>query len=174
MTFKVIATEDDDRSYARCTVQGDRTALLRIGRNKIEVEMQETSIAGYTLEVDAKHKRLLKNAKSIHVSFNGMKADATLETIMKAPNGKLRIGLKRQTEPKKAKSGKNSFLSRFARKADAQNTTNVMVAYGGFVIVLFTVMALPGLGDRLGTAPRIEGAVQWVVTAIDQQVRTWI
>jgi Na+/H+ antiporter NhaC len=33
--------------------------------------------------------------------------------------------------------------------------------FGGFAIVLFLALSLPGLGEQLGTSDRIQNAVQW-------------
>ena len=46
-------------------------------------------------------------------------------------------------------------------------------AYGGFVLVLFCVMSLPGIGDQLGTAPRIESALALMGENISDVVRSF-
>jgi hypothetical protein len=44
------------------------------------------------------------------------------------------------------------------------------VIFGGFVLFLFCLMALPGIGDRLGTSDRIQDSIQWLIGKADRVV----
>jgi len=45
------------------------------------------------------------------------------------------------------------------------------VFFSGILLLVFLVLAMPGLGDALGTAPRIEEAVKWLYSGFSDLLR---
>ncbi|MGB1817480.1 MAG: hypothetical protein ACPHJ3_19100, partial [Rubripirellula sp.] len=45
------------------------------------------------------------------------------------------------------------------------------VIYSGLLLAVFLVLAMPGIGDALGTAPKIESAVLWIWSGVGNLFR---
>ena len=133
--------------------------------------MVEASIGGFTVSVKKRFQRKLKKAKRIIVNYDSAKYEVAVDNISTAEKGMVRVGFRCLKDLTKPTPIKNSFLARiFEPSMTAQN---VAVAYGGFVLVLFCVLAMPGLGDKLGTAPRIESAAKSMFLNITGTLEQW-
>ncbi len=168
-------TEPEDRSFFRCPVASERSeANLKVGGRKIEATVLEASIVGYTIAVDAQHHSRLRRDKSEWViSYDETKAIVKAESVSEPKDGKVRIGLRQIQDLTKPERIKGAFWSRFLPSQDPTGSNGVVV-YGGFMLFLFATMALPGLGDKLGTSTRIQNTVRWVVDNAGQQFDMWL
>lgn len=162
-------------AFFRCPVQAEHNqALIRVGRRSSKAEVTETSIDGFTVTVAAKFAKRLNVGRPWVLEYDGTRTEVHPQWIFNSPDGAMQLGLRRLrdlTRPPKIQSG--SILGRIGGKRYEQ-PGHTAVAFGGFVLFLFSLMSLPGLGDRLGTAPRIQGAMQWVVHELNLTIGNYL
>lgn len=160
-SYNVVSTPNakKDNSF-RCNVVGKNAAMLRVGRTARKVSVREASGSGFTIGLDAKTAKRIKCGKRYELRYDERRllvlAEAFVETI--DGEARLRIGTVHEYEPRERWAFRLPFTS--GRKIMSHDSAvNNGAAYGGFVLVLFCVMALPGIGEQLGTAPKIHEAL---------------
>jgi hypothetical protein len=84
----------------------------------------------------------------------------------------LLVRMIREFEPKERWSFRIPF-ARGARAIAGDSGIDSGTVYAAFVLMLFCVMALPGIGDKLGTAHRIESALQLVGKNLNDAVQSF-
>jgi len=172
-------TESENSSarspFFRCPVQADCSqALIRIGYRSFNVSVQERSIDGFTVLVPPKYARRLKVGRRWTMHYDGAEVEVHPQWFFSAPDGHVQIGLRLIRDITKMKLVQKSIWSRLLPNFDLERTASSSVALGGFVLVLFCSLALPGLGDKLGTSKRIENSVRWMVDGADSTLRGWL
>ncbi|WP_182867786.1 hypothetical protein [Stieleria mannarensis] len=158
-SYRTLPTEGQAKTY-RCKVVGDSTAKLLVGRKFQKVFVRETSGGGFTLGLSTKVAKKIKSGKSYDLRYDDRRMQVIAETFVETVQGeaRLQVGTIHEYEPKERWAFRLPF-SKGSRIIGHDSGIDSGAAYGGFVLVLFCVMALPGVGDRLGTAPRIESAL---------------
>ena len=174
MTYSTTNTSDEDRAYFRCPVVGEKgKATLHVGFKKIKATVMEASITGYTITVNKKYAKRLKRSKEDWViSYDDTKALVKAESVSEPEGELVRIGLCQKQDLTKPEKIKVPLWSRI-KPTFGDSSSTASVAYGGFVLLLFAAMALPGLGDSLGTSDRIQDTFRWLLRSADQQVEMW-
>ncbi len=161
-------------SFFRCPVASENAkAVIRIGRRQTPAEVQETSIDGFTVLVSPENASKLKVGRPWVMHYDGTCVEVHPQWMFNSPDGHVQLGLRRLrdlTRPVKA-TVSNPRRHRVLSQHDASNST---VAFGGFVLCLFVAMALPGLGDRLGTSDGIQTTVRWIVGEINATLSQYL
>ena len=107
------------------------------------------------------------------LEHDGARIEIHPQWFFNAPNGYVQVGLRRLRDLTPPEPIRNSLLARFGgRKYDDPSYSSI--AFGGFVLFLFSLMALPGLGDSLGTASRIQSTVRWLIDNVDQTIGLYL
>ncbi len=168
MTHTPDSSSKSGSDFFRCPVASDnRSATIQIGRRRLSSDVQETSIDGFTVMVSPKNSSKLKVGRPWILHYDGTSVEVHPQWMFNSPDGHVQLGLRRLrdlTKPPKIKRPAGSWFGH-SRSGDPSNSA---VAFGGFVMTLFLVMALPGLGDRLGTSNRIQGTVRWIASELTQ------
>jgi hypothetical protein len=150
-------------TFFRCPVSEDRSsATIRIGRRGVTASVQETSIDGFTVLVSPSFASRLKVGRPWVLEHDGTRVEVHPQWMFNGPDGHVQLGLRRLrdlTTPPPL--GRSMAKARTRIHSDSNYSA---VAFGGFVLALFALMALPGLGDRLGTSDRIQNAFKWIVS----------
>lgn len=154
----------------RCPVPSDQSrGTIRIGRRKIEASIQDASIEGFTVLIEPKHAKRLAVGVPWKLEYDGALLEIQAQWFFHAPDGRVQVGLRRirdLTEPERI----GTWWPTTDNSRSAEDAGSSTLAFAGFVLVLFVALALPGLGDRLGTAPKIGGAFDWVVDGFRERV----
>lgn len=161
--------------FFRCPVQRDQSrASIQIGYGRVPAVLQETSIDGFTLTVAPRYASRLRLGRPWLLKTASEKAEVHAEWVFHAPDGQLQLGVRRLRDltPAEAAGGWWKFGFRLGRKNLHTNTPEVVFA--ALIAVLIVILSCPGLGDQLGTAPRIRAAVHSVVSSLTVLVRTVI
>ncbi len=145
---------------------------MRVGRRKARATIQETSIDGFTVLVGPRDASKLKVGRPWVLDFDGTQHEVHPQWFFNSPDGHVQMGLRRLRDLTKPDPIKNSWLARLGGKR-YEDPSNAAVVFGGFVLFLFALMATPGLGDRLGTADRIQDTIDVVVDAADDALGGW-
>lgn len=167
MTVQATNTVEQETDFFRCPVVNGRSeATIRVGRKKAKATVQETSIDGFTIIVPPKYSPKLKIGKTWILEYEGARAEVHPLWFFNTPEGNIQLGLRRLKDLTPPDKDRNSWLVRFggARFHDPNFSA---AAYGGVVLGLFCLLALPGWGDHMGTSDRIHDAFHWVMDGLD-------
>ena len=158
--YKTVPNEAEAETY-RCKVLGDSAASLLVGRKILKVQVREKSGNGFTIGINPKMAKKIKSGSRYQLRYDDRRIDIIAETFVETVQGeaRLQVGTIREHEPKERWAFRFPFM-RGSRVLNQESGLNSSAAYGGFVLVLFCVMSLPGVGEQLGTAPRIESALE--------------
>lgn len=153
------ASQADD--FFRCPIQSEQSqAIILVGRKRANASVQETSIDGFTILISQKEASKLSVGKPWILEYDGTRTEVMAQWFFNSPDGKVQVGIRRMRDLTPVPTIRRSFGSLFGGQLAASATSPA--GFGGFVLVLFCAMALPGLGEQLGTADRIQGAVRWL------------
>jgi hypothetical protein len=170
MSTAEIAEREEQEVYFRCPIPSDQAkAVLIVGRRSIPILVQEASIDAFTVLVAPKYSSKLKVGRPWTLEYDDTRTEIHPQWIFNSPDGQVQLGLRRLRDLTTQAMVRRSFLTKVGGKR-YEDPSFSAAAYGGFVLFLFALMSLPGLGDRLGTAPRIERTLRWIVDGIDQAI----
>lgn len=146
-------------SYFRCPVQSEcAEATLHVAPAKIPASLQEQSIDGFTVMIDASKAPKLRFGKSWLLTTKDDHVEVHPEWIFHSTDGDVQLGLRRMKDLNRIEE-RPSVWNPFARRAEnrgrRQGTANE-IAFVGVLVFIFAVLSLPGLGDAIGTAPHIQ------------------
>ncbi|SRR6056297_1279773 len=161
------ANNESCSEFFRCPVQADRAgAMIRIGRRRQAVTVQETSIDGFTVLVPPSGAKHLKVGKPWVLDYDATRFEVHAQWFFHAPDGHVQVGLRRLRDLTKIDPIKTGWWAggHDSRGTDSAHTSTL--AFAGFVIFLVTAMSMPGLGDRLGTAEPMSDVVKNLFNSI--------
>lgn len=167
MNLSTVNTDAQESDYFRCPITNGRTdATIRIGRKKVKASVQETSIDGFTITVPKKYSGKLKVGKTWVLEHEGAKTEVHPLWFFNMPDGNIQMGLRRLKDITPPENDRNSLLIRFG--GSKFHDPNFSAAfYGGIVLSLICLLALPGWGDHMGTSNRIHDVFHWVMDGLD-------
>lgn len=141
-------------------------ASLRCGGQRIPVTLQETSIEGYTVTVAIKHSHRLKLGRTWTLVCRNERCRVHGEWLFVPQVGPLQVGLRRLAEDAAPLYVGGISLPFGFRLRKFTDSNWPELIFTGSLLSLFTLLSMPGLGDDLGTAPRIRRFVNEVMRAI--------
>lgn len=166
-----MSESDRSSSFFRCRVPSEQSkARLRIGSCTIPAVLQETSIDGFTVTLDPKYGKRLRVARRWLLTTGNEKAEVHVEWMFHAPSGDIQLGLRRLRDLTPSEEPRGGLLWGWGRGRSIDTSTPELL-FAGLVVFLFVTLSLPGLGDHLGTAPRIRAAVQGVMDSAGMMLR---
>lgn len=170
MNASSTPVDGQDTNFRRFRVSADNSiCVIRVGRRKVRATMQETSIDGFTVLMSPRVSSKLKVGRPWLLMYDGAKIEVHPQWFFNAPDGQVQIGLRRLRDLTPPAPIRVSLLARLGGRQCADPSVSA-VAFGGFVLVLFCLMALPGLGDRLGTSDRIQDGLNWIMGALGGRI----
>jgi len=168
MNATATAVDHQDANFQRFRVsEANSRAVVRDGRRKAHATVQETSIDGYTVLLSPKASSKLKVGRPWLLEHEGARIEVHPQWFFNSPDGQVQIGLRRLRDLTPPDPIRASLLTRIGGSR-CEDPSVSAVAFGGFVLFLFCLMALPGLGDRLGTADRIQDGLHWLMNEANQ------
>jgi hypothetical protein len=159
-TYRTVPTKKQAKVY-RCKVVGKTDATLQVGRRMLKVQVRETSGTGFTIGVDPKLAKRIKTGRRYDLRYDDRRIQVYARAYVESVHGEFRLlaDTVREYEPKERWAFRLPF-TKGRRIVTHDLGISSGAVYGGFVLVLFCALALPGIGDRLGTAKRIESALK--------------
>lgn len=166
---KAMAQENERRAAYRCSIPPENSsARLKIGSRRYMVSVLDTSREGYSLKVPTKVAKRIPESNLFQIEFAGETWEVSkMGSYTESPNYS-HVGVRRFREITKLKAEVGGFNWWFLPKA-ALDKDPVMLAglVGAF---LLACICLPGVGDHLGTAPRINRAVKSAWSSFEKSV----
>ena len=157
----------------RCPVDADRaTAILQVGRRRIQVKILDTSIEGFTIVIKPHDVRRLRYDVTWLLTTCNEKCVVHPEWMYNADATNGQLGLRRMQDVTRAKvqrKQKRSFGNGHSRGGESDLSS---LALGGMIMLIIAIISLPGIGDDLGTAPRIQSMLHEGFRALAMAMRS--
>ncbi len=158
---------NEQRGAFRCPVAPEKAgAQLKIGHKLHLVAVLDTSRDGFTLRADEGTASKLKDGGQYVLYFAGEIWEVRKESHYE-DGGDILIGLRRLQEISKVKAPSSWNWFSYQRKVQSDPALLLYL----MLMFLFACIALPGMGDSLGTAPRIKSGIHVVIDSISSLVR---
>lgn len=142
----------------RCTVVPEQSAAsLRLGWKNYPTRVIDTSRDAFTLQVDAQVFRKVKEGTRGVLEYHGEVWEVECAAVFRLMDDQYHISMLRRKDLTHVQVPKSSLWSIVPRPT---NETDPVLPMALLVSFLFACVALPGMGDSLGTAPKIRKAIQ--------------
>jgi hypothetical protein len=150
-------TEQPSTAYL-CRLPIERSAAtLRVGRRKLAVRVMELSTQEFVIEANDLLLKFLRVGKRGRIYSTDDIWDVSIAGIEEATTGRHRVVLRRlrdRTPEPKLKGTK------WASSMMATVNSDPLLPAAVLLALLAGCLALPGLGDSFGTAPKVRQTVQ--------------
>ena len=154
-------TRNLDRQEFRCSIAAENSAArLRVGSWTYDVNVVDTSRTGIGIRVSNVIAEKLGKRKRLVVIYQGEKWEVEITSRYQDDPHYTVLGTTRRRELTKLPqpSGWNwNWLTQQSCQADPTFLAFLVLAF------LVAVISLPGIGDSLGTAPKVRGVLEWLI-----------
>ncbi|GAB5405089.1 MAG: hypothetical protein Aurels2KO_33200 [Aureliella sp.] len=153
------------RSAFRCAVAPEYSkGVLIVGRRKFAINVLDTSRDGYTLRCTAKIAEKFSAGSKARLVFRGETWEIARKSLYNESNDVVHLGCTRIRDLTRTKEPRASIFAALV----PQNALSSDPALLMFLLIAFMVacVSLPGLGNQLGTAPRIQKGINTIVKEV--------
>lgn len=162
-------THDNDRSVPyKCAIAVENSAAeLRVGSKSYRVSVLDASRDGYTIRVSNAILTRIRSKAVCRLEFASSLSEVAFESEFSDCADFTNVGLKRVRDLTKFKMPSGfqfSFGSMFSLQQDPSFLLGLMVAF------LLACFCLPGIGDQVGTAPKVSRAVKGFWSSFEKSV----
>ncbi|WP_231603205.1 hypothetical protein [Neorhodopirellula pilleata] len=131
-------------------------AVIKIGRSPIKTQVHEASIDGFTVLVDSSDASRLVLGKPWILLHDNAKIEVHAQWFFHADDGNVQIGLRRLRDLTKPPVIGGWFPSFFATPREDGSSGSLL--FVGASLIVMASLAMPGVGDALGTSGKIQQA----------------
>lgn len=161
-TYNVVENDTPEFSY-RQQVSDDMIAVVIIGKRRWPVKVRERYSSGFTLEVPRKVGKKVQEETPFDMLFDGRKMKVMPESLTRGDKKERLLSISVVEEyPEKEKISLGIWP--FNRKTLVTDNSSdfSLILFGGSILFIFCVLAMPGVGDALGTSQRIEETLHYL------------
>lgn len=160
---RVTVRQDPSKPY-RCQLPPeDCTCRLRVGRKDIVGELVDLSREDFRVRISKKYAASMRRAKRIELRYHGerwlVKVDR--DESNESENVFMLQRVDELTPVRMPSPWATLKTLNMSRETDPRFVLALMVAF------IAACIALPGIGDQLGTAPRIKNGLQSVIRSFN-------
>jgi len=137
----------------------ESAATIRIRRNQLAVQLQEASIDGFTVLVRPRDAAQLRIGEPWLLDHAGSRLEVHAQWFFQSADGHVQIGLRRLRDLTRAPSV-SVWRPRFLPGSPTTDNTGRSLFLTGILLVGLLVLALPGVGDALGTSGSIQAVMK--------------
>ncbi len=156
----------DLRSSFRCAIAPeDGAAMLKINGKLYPCHVVNTSREGFGVVVPSQIADRLKKRSKLELIFRNENWEVSKSWDFHENDGKTSLGLVRIRElskPKVATSWGFSVMPNFSSNTDPSFLMALLVAF------VVTCLCLPGIGDNIGTAPKVRKGVNTMMKHVKE------
>ena len=153
-------TQEDARTAAfRCAITPDNSsATIKVGRRRISVSLVEVSRVGFTVRMPLKVARRISTSKTYLLTLKSeiWEVQKEADRIQGDASDVRFVRVRERTKIKLPKNHFGYLIPRFDPRTDPELLLFLMLAF------ITAIVSLPGIGDNLGTAPRVRKGVQTI------------
>lgn len=143
----------------RCTIPPEDCACrLRVGRKDVVCELIDLSREDFRIRVPKKHARVIRRARRLELRYHGERWLVKLAPTQEdQPDIVSLLRINELTPVNMPSPWATLGTMRMSRETDPRFVLALMLA------LIAACVSLPGIGDQLGTAPRIKDGVHSVL-----------
>lgn len=151
---------NEDRSIAyRCQVSDDQChAVIRVRGHKLKCRILDVSRDDFHVRIQNGRNKVNK-AKKIEVFYKGEHWLVAVDHRDTPPDELFLRRLDELTPMEKPSAWATLARLNLSSQTDPRFVMTLLLAF------IFACLALPGLGDRLGTAPKVKGGIHTIFDA---------
>lgn len=158
---------NDVRAF-RCTVPPENSAAkLKVKNKWHDVAVLDTSRSGFSVRVGGGIARKLKAGQTYQLKFNGEHWRVEQESNFSDTGGDSTIGFSRIEELTKIKLPSTPWTA-YVSKTSSQ--TDPTFLFFLMIVFLIACISLPGVGDNLGTAPKVRDGVKAAIDTFKEAI----
>jgi hypothetical protein len=154
-------TEDRSLPY-RCLVHNDdRSARLKIGVRNVDCELVDLSREDFHVRLPQHQMKLLRPEKRMELLYGGERWLVACCGNRHPMADTVYLNRIEELTPVRMPSAWRGLASaKLSQQTDPRFILTLMLAF------IFSCIALPGLGDQIGTAPKVKKGIHSVIEAI--------
>lgn len=156
-----MSRDPNQRQEYRCCIASENSAAkLKIGTSTNDVSVLNTSRTGFCLRVRNDIAKKLRGKRRPILLYNGEIWEVELKSRYSDESKFTNLGVSRVrdlTQFSEPTSWSFGFFSNPTSQADPTFLAFLILAF------LVAVIALPGIGDSLGTAPKVRAVIKSVI-----------
>ncbi len=156
--------------FFRCPVADDqKEGCLKFGWGRIFVLVDETSIDGFTIRLpDTELGRIPFGKSNWVLEHFGERSSVKAEWFLHHSDGVVQLGLRRLADLTPLPATSSGFRTLISVRGIASWMSACSEIWlGCAALIVIGVLTLPGLGDHLGTAPRIRQGSSVLLRSFD-------
>ncbi len=163
----------DEHTYYRCRISDELAAgHLLVGRRRIAVKVDEKSIGGFTIRIEDRDLARLKLNKSLILEHQGERSAVHAEWFLNHTSGNVQLGLRRLADLTPPPPQPSAIMELITPRHLLRKFADVPELWLGTAAVLLLMgLTMPGLGDHLGTAPRVRQGSAVLIRTCDEFLR---
>jgi hypothetical protein len=150
-----------ERQEYRCCITSENSGgKLRVGRQLHKICVVDTSRTGFGIRVPNALSKKIRDKSKLFLIFGGETWEVALKSRYSEDSQYVNLGLTRVRELTKI-TCPTSWCWSFFRNPAAQTDPTFLA----FLVLAFlaAVVSLPGIGDSLGTAPKVREVIESVI-----------
>lgn len=146
--------------FYRCAIVAENSvAVLQIRhRGRFNVKLQEASIDGFTVLVGASNASRLQIGEPWMMHYDGATMEVHAQWFFQSADGQVQVGLRRLRDLTRPPMMGGWFPDFFNRSSTRHDSGGSLLWAGGLLVMVMT-LALPGIGDALGTSAKIQAVL---------------
>ncbi len=155
-------------SAYRCVIAPENSAArLCVGAKSLPVSVLDTSRDGFTVRIANQELKRIQSARILQLHFAGERWEVDRIGTFKACTEFTQLTLSRVRELTRIKQP-NGFCWVFVPQFSGQKDPTLLL--GLLVAFLLACICLPGIGDQIGTAPKVSRTVRSFWNKLDNSV----
>ena len=156
-----MGRDQNERQEYRCCIASENSAAkLKIGACSYDVSVLNTSRTGFCLRVSNDIAKKLRGKRRPLLLYAGETWEVELKSRYSDETKFTNLGVSRVRDLTKFKQPTGWTLGLFSNPSSQADPTFLAFLILAF---LFAVIALPGIGDSLGTAPKVREVIKMVI-----------
>lgn len=149
----------------RCAIAPEHSAAqLRIGRRKFQVNVLDTSRDSFTIRCSTRIASKIQRGSVVRLEFRGEKWTIERESLYNESAEFAHVGCRRVQDITPIRAPRSSLFPSLLPRFSTTNDPALMM----YLLIAFMVacVSLPGLGDSIGTAPRIRDGLKAIMKSV--------
>ena len=164
-----MALAQDEKGAFRCAIAPENSAAkLKVGGKQYDVSVLDTSRSGFTISLPSKQANRLDGKKALELRFRDEQWEVAKQSAYNESPAVTHVGLHRVRDLTKIEEPSSwgfTLLPKFASNTDPFFLLYLMVAF------LVACICLPGVGDSLGTAPKVRKGIHSVLDSVRDTIK---
>jgi hypothetical protein len=153
--------------FYRCQVTPEQSAAtISFAGRRIPVVLRESAIDGFTISIADRYAGRLVLGRQWMLRTGRQRNRVHAEWLFHSPGNDLQVGLRRLGEIEASVEPTGGWRTYIGNVRRSDYTNPAGLCFAALVVVIFLLASLLGVGDALGTAPRIQRLAETLLDGV--------